>query len=588
MLKVNNIMSINADELNISTPDPDQIRRNKISRTLLVFAWIIEIFAVLTGLLISLLVGISTYRQNKLIDESGGVSDFTNVLIAAIPFFMVAIVEFAKIPTAQATYATTNYFWKLIFALLLTFLAFITFETALNGFERNFTSLNFEVSKLTNDRETLVQQYDYLIEQNERDKSMTRESVLSENDRQEQILIATRDSSFDTLLQQEANIQLAANNVLADAVRQRVSDLQSQRISAINQRDQEISALQGDIASRRDALQNSASDKRADLQRQLNSAEAELRNIRDEYTRRFENASVFTRGGVRSDYEPRIALQQTRLDEINQQLLEFSVFEEIDRQLGSGSRDSQIIYDRYQDRINSLDERIGVENSELARLAGSTQVDIERQRVQIEAERTRIQNQYQNDVEIIRQRRELDIENVVSRENRILNNETQMRILDTQILDINNLINDKAKDNQIYRIAKMFDDDAQTIAEVDIGLVNLVAQVWFGSLAMVIAITGILLALASEVVKDPLQNKRVLTNSHKSYLSSIRSLALAINRRLRSRPKTVIELKELIREVPVEKIIFRDKIQEVIKKEVIHVPIYTNDPSLLRKQDVPT
>jgi hypothetical protein len=581
-------MYINPDELNVKTPDLDQIRRNKTSRTLFIFAWIIEIFAVATGLLISVLVGVSTYRQNELIDESGGVTDFTNVLIAAIPFFMVSIVEFAKIPTAQATYATSNYFWKLIFSLLLVFLAFITFETALNGFERNFTSLNFEVSKLTNDRETLVQQYDYLIEQNERDKSLTRDSVLSENEAQVQTLIVTRDTSLNTLLQQEATIQLAANNVLADAVRQRVSDLQSQRTSAINQRDQEISALQGDTASRREALQNSASDKRADLQRQLNNAEAELRNIRDEYTRRFEDATIFTRGGIRSDYEPRIALQQTRLEEINQQLLEFSVFDEVDSQLGSGSSDSQVIYDRYQDRINSIDERIGVENSELARLAGSTQVDIERQRIQIEAERARIQDQYQNDVEIIRQRRELDLENVVSRENRILDNENQMRVLDTQILEINNLINEKAKDNQIYRLAKMFDDDAQTVADVDIGLVNLVAQIWFGSLAMVIAITGILLALASEVVKDPIHNRKVTAGSYKSNFSSIRSLALAINRRLRSRPKTIIEIKELIREVPVEKIVFRDKIQEVIKKEVIHVPIYTNDPSLLRKQDVPT
>jgi 5'-3' exonuclease len=38
----------------------------------------------------------------------------------------------------------------------------------------------------------------------------------------------------------------------------------------------------------------------------------------------------------------------------------------------------------------------------------------------------------------------------------------------------------------------------------------------------------------------------------------------------------------VIKEVPVDKVVFRDIPVEVVKKEIIHTPIYTNDPDLLK------
>ena len=103
----------------------DRQRNNeKISLVLLIFAWFIELFAVITGLAISVMVGLDTYNKNLAITGEGqSITNSANVVIAALPFLMVSVVELAKIPVAQAVYATRQVVWRTIFFLLLLFLA---------------------------------------------------------------------------------------------------------------------------------------------------------------------------------------------------------------------------------------------------------------------------------------------------------------------------------------------------------------------------------------------------------------------------------------------------------------------------------
>ena len=43
--------------------------------------------------------------------------------------------------------------------------------------------------------------------------------------------------------------------------------------------------------------------------------------------------------------------------------------------------------------------------------------------------------------------------------------------------------------------------------------------------------------------------------------------------------KTVV--REVVKEIPVEKVVFRDKPIEIIKREIVHVPFYTDDKTLI-------
>ena len=85
-----------------------------------------------------------------------------------MPFLMVAIVEITKIPFVAATYKTSNTKWKFIFGSSLLFLAFITFESALNGFERNFHALIFSIDKHKKEL-VAVEDDDKLVEEEEQE-----------------------------------------------------------------------------------------------------------------------------------------------------------------------------------------------------------------------------------------------------------------------------------------------------------------------------------------------------------------------------------------------------------------------------------
>ena len=147
---------------------------------------------------------------------------------------------------------------------------------------------------------------------------------------------------------------------------------------------------------------------------------------------------------------------------------------------------------------------------------------------------------------------------------------------------------------------------AETYADIPQEKANLVATIWFGSLALIIAATGVLLALASEALADQKQKQM---NSNTKPLRLLKRFAmLLVDLRKRSRSpkiKTVFQnieiikevdviqevevikeievVREVFKEVPVDKVVFKEIPVEIIKKEIVYVPIYTSDPSLLKE-----
>lgn len=154
-------------------------------------------------------------------------------------------------------------------------------------------------------------------------------------------------------------------------------------------------------------------------------------------------------------------------------------------------------------------------------------------------------------------------------------------------VDLRNQINIKVGDNQVYRMAQWF-WGKENAADVERQDVMTIATLWFGSLALLIAFTGIILTLASLVIRDQTIPSRGDKGADK--LSSKHSLAklfmtlrryVTYRRKISREPIYKTTVKEVIKEVPVEKIVFRDVPVEVTKKEIVHVPFYTDDKTLI-------
>jgi hypothetical protein len=150
---------------------------------------------------------------------------------------------------------------------------------------------------------------------------------------------------------------------------------------------------------------------------------------------------------------------------------------------------------------------------------------------------------------------------------------------------LRNLVNVKVGDNQVYRMAQWW-YSKESAADLDRKDVMVIATLWFGSLAMLIAVTGILLAFASYVIRDPYIDDHVgprdnVSSLTKKSYNSFRRLVIYW-RRVQRRPIIKEVEKVVIKEVPVEKIVRVEIPFEVIRKEIVHIPLYTQDKSLLK------
>lgn len=156
--------------------------------------------------------------------------------------------------------------------------------------------------------------------------------------------------------------------------------------------------------------------------------------------------------------------------------------------------------------------------------------------------------------------------------------------------------------SQIHRFARLL-SGAESAADVSREDVRTVSVIWFGSLAAIVAWTGTLLALAANVVANggttPDSGQSTGTrNSRGRTLRSLRRFFVA-ERRRRGRVLVKTETKEIVKEVPVERVIVKEvEVQKVVKQEVPieklvpietrvrdikYVPVPVNDPEGLQR-----
>ena len=93
----------------------EQIRWGKY---LLRMAWALEIIAATIGIMIAWSFGYKVYAHYINLEGSFPPDKFFDVLIAGLPFVMVAAVELVKIPLCRVVYTRTTLKVKIIFSVV--------------------------------------------------------------------------------------------------------------------------------------------------------------------------------------------------------------------------------------------------------------------------------------------------------------------------------------------------------------------------------------------------------------------------------------------------------------------------------------
>jgi hypothetical protein len=605
--------------------------RQRNGNQLLIAAWIIEVIACFIGLFISALIIATAVEE---IGAERTPAYIMTVVVGALPFLMCAVVELMKIPLVTLVYHSKSILWKAFFIVGLLALSFVTFETALTGLQQGYQLRTEPVSNAYEEYRTI----------NEELKSTRAEQVSMERidtgelDQERRELVDERDVqrlSIQNDYEVRAN-ELRANQSVgaASTLQEAYNQLRAERDLISGDRDREILRIT--------AVNETQS---GNIENRLDATLTELRSQEEDASERLQNALIRCDDLILGTG----ACQRRSNDSYNEEA------EAISAQRGAvnSSSNSELDELRVQFEENlalvraGFDEKAAILNSEIESARDELNIASSTSGGELTQELTNIgvlrdERLAELDQEYSSRINSVDERIKTVREPNSAENSTEIRaridILETELKDSTENFNRRARGNQVYQIAKIAnsllgdDDNLGEFSYTDLSqaFVDKVATFWFGSLAVIISTTGILLAMGAMVLKyEHIDEHRTASLWFKSFslallrglnylisflsyfpkiLKSIRLFIITYRKRLQREPieiekivekeievlvdkvitKEVIKeipvekivTNEVIKEVPVEKIIFKnvDRPVTVTQKEFIYVPFYTDDP----------
>ncbi len=552
-----------------------EVERMYWGKKLLVSAWIIEIIAAFIGLMIAWSMGLQTYQVYTKDGAEFPTGKIFDLFLAALPFLMVASVELLKIPFSYLIYINRNKKVKRVFSIVLVLVTFITFETLLTGFERQYANITTEVDIPRNELAVIENTIKVKESELANLKLFTIESVNEKASARRAQAEKSKDEDLIILEGSKADYLASGSSDLM----QRKKTYQEDINIKVKKRDSAIARLEknNEILGGQELSNQKVS--RAENNKQIQALQNEKRETQKRIETKDSELSIFS--GFSND----IKEWKDRIKEIN---LEISTLRQSNSgQLSSASnfnKESTKIYNEYELQIDSLYQKITLINKQIAK-DSQFKSEIET----IDARKQDRRSKYSSELEKIDKFRSNQEGRLKIKGARVDMLNIELSTLKDKALQLENEVLAAYSHTQIYRIAR-------TVYGVERGVriteeqLSLVATVWFGSLAGIVSTMGIFLAFGAFILKHPVSEFHEDHKNNNRGGSTKRALRLTL-RALRKKfkePKIVTKIKEIevpkevIKEVPVDKVVFRDVPVEVVKKQVIHVPIYTNDPDLIK------
>ena len=597
----------------------------KTAKRLKLGAWIIEIIAAAVGIFMAL---------SRIFETPTGEDvNIISVLQGALPFFAVAMIELTKIPLAYVFYSAQTIRWRVVFLTALAFTMLITFETFFVGFESYQAVITKKLRPLINE---ITKEQQIVADANDQMEVLISGAPQHQNDRAEysrtQNEITDRyDEQINTLLRKQTDIKekyaadtkpiLAKIERLEIEIKKLESDFDAQKSLLLDERkearlhSQKVKQdndkiLRSEISKLEDKITLLGEQRRADIK------EAQLRydeKIKagqcflfcSQYAKDLENRKV----EINSNYEKLVNNIQANIEQksglLNSTNLKSTAAEhnlelkELSKRFEKNRAELELERDQLDDQLAAA-SKAEYSPSDLALLR------------HLDGEITKFRDQKNDELSIEKKR--FDQTRQLKENQKQRGEEAELRKIDAskKLVFLCAQLNDKVVDNQVYRLAMQLFDvrDACSLKEEHLSTTK---TIWFGSLALIVSALGTILALASFVTHDGTNKSNI---RKKSLINFLRMILLAI---LRSKRVTKTEFKEVViekivevtkeipvekvvfrdvpvekkvvvekivevtKEIPVDKVVFRDVPVEIVRKEIVHVPVHVDNTALVGK-----
>ena len=570
-----------------------QSQTGKKGLFLLRMAWTIEIAVAIIGFTIGLIIMKGTQTEqgtSQLVSGFSFLGSMTlNDFSIGLIFMIVAIVELTKIPLATAVYYSARFSWRIVFIIGLLLVNVSTFETIVTGFER----INRERTKVVSN---------YITEYH---SILTEIENLSIDERADEI---DEDISKELKTRREIQSQIDENNLSAEKQIKQLRESSGNK-EVIEQLERRIESLGKEIEELTKANTQLRSDSKgawvkSTFNKQIEANNKIIDRKTQEQTTKQNQIDSMLRNSNQNNAASIELIRKTaanankklngELEEVATRLKQLN-----DRKIKKSENESQ-----KDEKINQLEEKRDENIRKIDELAPDNQVF----RVATWL-RDWFEINYDEEIRKV-EKRIIEFENLKVIEIQEPNWLQKIFPFFYNNKKIDNTILDKqisSAEKQIKILKRKSDLKASTIqtspyADIPRGALVAAFWLWFGVLSFVISVVGTLLAFASLVLLDPrlhkVRNKRA---NWRGAAERFSRLFFTIRRYIHGRIKRFKDpiIKEVKVEVEVEKIVkepvyvYKDKIvhvekevpvkEEIIKKEIVYVPLPTDDEELLKK-----
>ncbi len=628
-------------------------KEQEFGRRIYITAWAVEILAASLGLCIAFFMAYDAYNATS---DAGG-SQLINAILGALPFVLIAVIEPTKIPLASGLYKVRHFGWKILILVALIALTVVTFETIYTGLERQVTNTTAVVTEGKDEVRAFEDEITNLNKEKERIEKLSIAAETKALEDEIQKLKSSRQGEIknerDGL--KEASLKIEEEIKKLQDRKNEVLKPYSERISDQNEREEasqiRINNLREEISSIGSNGDNTNKEREASItatEKQIRTVEAYITSAEEKQIKKAQAIIGVTQDGkvgpnTDRNFENWRVKQNEKIEKLRGEITEAKENRKKENTLKIENKRAEISFE--EKRLEEVRSKRIALIEEQGNLTEIKKID-----VKVFEKQTQITNlnkeskskedannkSFNEKIDTLEKRKSQVTTDINDQKGKILLIDNDITKINKDITKLKNQLRREAEKNQIYRFAKKYrsyrtknmseaegkKDDILDVSEQDLFFVG---SIWFGSIALICATVGTILALISNIMRDPeaFKEKQKMKKST-PVRRAIRLLILSIRKRL-NKPrikevpievekiieiekeveKEVQVIKEVIKEVPVDRIVevekevpvdkvaIKEVPVEVIRKELVHVPFYATEAGLvdatlaLKNADVP-
>jgi len=359
----------------------------------------------------------------------------------------------------------------------------------LNGFERNFSNLNRAVDNRNNEIINIDSQIALLEKRRSYAQKFTEDDLTIEVEQKNEFLDQELNRNVRRINAVESNELSGIDRGFEPQLDAEIRELMTLRDKYYDNWNSEKELIEERFTTMLVENVSGSRDERTRLLNDLNSLKEEMRVA-------MEDASFLTRSGVERKYRQLVKEKEQQLNGITTGYLGAAALEKQSLMENQLRQQIAFVNSKYERRIGDVNDRLDSKKQEIVDRYAENDA-IEKEVVsKAKNERSRyysLNSRGKNSVEQYLEAKQVELEAITATvfkfDQQIFELENQQRIL-------NNESNQLMNQNQVYRLA-MYIYGKSSVDGVDKRMLGVVAILWFGSLALIASVTGVMLALAS-------------------------------------------------------------------------------------------